>query len=1102
MKKLMLVFAVFSILGLQVYAQNTITGKVIDDSGEALPGVSVLVKGTTIGTMTLGNGTYSIEVPDGSNTLVFSYIGMKTQEVTITGNVVDVTLVQSSEAIDEVVVTALGISREKKSLGYAVQEVGGDDVNMVKGNDFTSSLSGKVSGVQIQTNTNFGGSTNVIIRGSSSLTGNNQALFVVDGIPIDNTIFNDSYQASGRTGYDYGNAASDINPNDIESISVLKGSAATALYGSRAANGVILITTKKGSKNKDLGVSFSSNYTVGIVDKSTFPTYQKEYGAGYATWWAGVAQPGWGTYGDDIHPGLEHWDWNGDGTDDYIVPTYEDASFGEKFDPSLMVYQWDAFIPGLDTYGKATPWVAAEHDPYYFFNKASTYSNSIQLSGGGDKSTYRFSYQNLSQTGIMPNSKLNKNNFNLTGTYDIMKNLKVTTNVSYINTSATGRNSTGYSGNILSSFRQWWQVNVDILEQKDAFDLLGTNATWNMNGPTDLAPAYWDNYYWQRYKNYETDVRNRVLGYTQLDWKANDFLSFTARASVDNYSYIQEERRAVGSIAGSFGVGYSDQPSGYALRTRNFLELNYDFIANFHKDLTEDINLRGLLGTNIRKTTYSTLFTSTNGGLAVADIYSLANTNSPLELAIESNPHIQVNGYFANASLGFYDMFFLDGSVRMDQSSTLPLDNNTYFYPSVSGSFLFSELISSDVLSFGKIRLNYAEVGNSAPFARLNDVYYQQFPFAGVGVATNGSTKFNPELKPEKTKSLEAGLTLNFLKNRVGFDLSVYDNNSVDQIMPVAVSYATGYSYKYVNAGEINNKGIELMLNFTPVKKKDLKWDMNINWSKNKSNVVSLAEGVDNLQLASLQGGVTINARVGEPYGTIQGTDFLYYNDVKTPENRIITPSGKYAHTETSDQVIGDINPDWIAGIRNSISYKNFNFSFLIDWKKGGDIFSLDMWYGMGTGLYPETAGLNDLGNPLRDPVVDNGDGTYGAESGGRVLPGVMEDGTPNTIRVYEGWYANSQGWKSGVNALQVYDASYIKLREVALTYSLPTSMLRKTFLNDVSLSIVGSNLWILHKNLPYADPETTQGAGNIQGWQSGVMPTTKNIGFTLNVKF
>jgi len=1102
MKKLMLLFAFFSLMSLQIYAQKTVTGTVTDDAGKAIPGVSVLVKGTTIGTMSLSDGTYSVKVPDGSNVLIFSYIGKETQEITISGNVVNVKLMPSSEAIDEVVVTALGISRDKKSLGYAVQEVEGDDINAVKGDNFVSSLSGKVSGVQIQTNTNFGGSTNVIVRGSSSLTGNNQALFVVDGVPIDNTIFNDSYQASGRTGYDYGNGASDINPNDIESISVLKGAAATALYGSRAANGVILITTKKGKKSEALGVSFSSNYTVGIVDKSTFPTYQKEYGGGYATWWAGVAEPGWGTYGDDIHPGLEHWDWNGDGTDDYIVPTYEDASMGEAFDPSLMVYQWNSFIPGLETFGQATPWVAAEHDPYYFFNKSNTFSNSIQVSGGGEKSTYRLSYQNLDQTGILPNSRLNKNNISLSGSYDITEKLRVTTFANYINTSTTGRNSTGYSGNIMSSFRQWWQVNVDILEQKDAFDLLGTNATWNMNGPSDLNPAYWDNFYWQRYKNYETDTRNRLIGYSQLDWDVNDFMSLTARVAVDNYSYIQEERRAVGSIAGSFGVGYGDVSSGYALKTRNFTETNFDLIANFHKDFNENMTFRGLLGTNIRQTHFATLFASTNGGLAVADIYALANTKSPMELPIETQGDIQVNGYFANASLGLYNMLFLEGSLRMDQSSTLPVDNNTYFYPSASASFLFSEIVDFDWLSLGKVRLNYAEVGNSAPFSRLNDVYYQQFPFAGNGVATNGSTKFNSELKPERTQSLETGLTLNFLNNKVGFDLSFYNNNTVDQIMPVAISYATGYSYKYVNAGEINNKGVELMLNFTPVKKKDLRWDMNINWSKNKSNVVSLAEGVDNLQLASLQGGVTINARVGEPYGTIQGTDFLYYNDIRTPENRIVTESGKYAHTETSDQVIGDINPDWIAGIRNTISYKNFDFSFLIDWKKGGDIFSLDLWYGMGTGLYPETAGTNDLGNPLRDPVVDNGDGTYGSESGGRILEGVLEDGTPNTIRIYEGWYANSQGWKSGTNALQVYDASYVKLREVTLSYRLPSKYLGKSFINDLSLGIVGSNLWIIHKNLPYADPETTQGAGNIQGWQSGVMPTTKNIGFTLNVKF
>ncbi len=1098
MKKIKLLLAIFAI-GLQsVFAQTKeISGKVTSaEDGSSIPGVSVSVKGTTLGTITDIGGNYHLKAPQNAHTLVFSFVGMQTKEAGITGNVVNVQLKAEVLGLNEVVVTALGISREKKSLGYSVQEVKGNDVNMIKGNDFTSSLSGKVAGLQIKTNTNFGGSTNVVVRGSSSLTGNNQALFVIDGVPVDNTILNSAYQCVGGHGYDYGNTASDINPNDIESISILKGAAATALYGSRAANGVILITTKKGSKNKTFGVSYSGNVTIGVMDKSTFPKYQKEYGAGYGIDWYGVA-------GQPDHFGLEYYDWNGDGTVDYNVPTYEDASMGEPFDPNFNVYQWNSFIPGLDTYGKALPWVAAKHDPSHFFENARSLSNSVQISGGGDVTTYRFSYQNLTQTGLMPNSSLDKNNFSFTGTYDITDKIKVTSFANYIHTKTKGRNSTGYSGNILSSFRQWYQVNVDILDQKAAFEKLGTNATWNMNSPDDLNPAYWDNPYWDRYKNYESDSRDRIVGYTKVDWKATDFITITGRAAIDHYTYIQEERRAVGSIAEAFGVGLGDASSGYSVKRGDFTELNFDLMANFKKELSDVANLTGVIGTNIRKRSFSDIWASTNGGLSVPDVYSLANTNSPLDLPEENAGKMQVNGYFANASLGLADMLFVEGSLRIDQSSTLPLHNNTYLYPSASGSFIFTKFIKQNILSLGKLRLNYAEVGNDAPFASLYNVYYQKFPFNGNGVASNNGSSSsqktinNPDLKSERTKSLEAGITLNFLDNRVGLDVAVYDNRTVDQIMPAAISYATGSSYKYVNAGEVSNKGIELMINLTPVKTKVFKWDADINWSKNKSKVVSLAEGVDNLQLASLQGGVTINARVGEPLGTIQGTDYVYYKDVKTPENRIIE-DGYYWVTSTSDQVIGDVNPDWTAGLRNSFSYKNLNLSFLIDWKHGGDLFSLDMWYGSSTGLYPESAGLNDLGNPVRNYVT-------GDEStdGGLILQGVLPDGTKNNVRSDQmGTYYTPLGSAYAPNAMFIYDASYIKLRELSLTYTLPSSLFNNTFINSASIGFVGSNLWIIHKNLPYADPETTQGAGNIQGWQSGVMPSTRNFGFTLNVNF
>lgn len=1087
MKKVLLLFAFLGFLSMQVFAQRTVTGTVTGaDDGMGLPGVSVLVKGTQVRTITDANGAFSVTVPAGANTLVFEFMGMETQEVAIAGDVVNCVMKSSDIALDDVVVTALGVTREKKSLGYSVQEVGGEEVNTIKSNDFTTALSGKVAGLQIKANTNFGGSTNVVLRGSSSLTGNNQALFVVDGVPIDNTILNSSYQQRGGAGYDYGNTASDINPNDIESVSVLKGAAATALYGSRAANGVVLITTKKGNKSKALGVSYSGNITLGFLDKSTFPKYQDKYGAGYGIDW----------YSASDYPGLEYYDYDGDGVDEYINPTYEDASMGEPFNPNVLAYTWNSFIPGLPTYGQPLPWVAAEHDPSYFFETAVTLSNSVQVAGGGENSTYRFSYQNLSQTGLMPNSKLDKNNFSLTGTYDITNKVKVTTFANYISTQTKGRNNTGYSGNILSSFRQWWQVNVDILDQKDAFDLLGTNATWNMNSPDDLRPAYWDNPYWVRYKNYQTDGRNRFLGYTKIDWTVTDFMTLTARAAVDNYSYIQEERRAVGSIAEAFGVGLGDASSGYAVKKGDFTELNFDLMANFKKNFSENISLNGLIGTNIRKRSFSSVYASTNGGLAVPEIYSLANTVSPLQLPEETDGKIQVNGYFANASLGISNMIFIDGAVRIDQSSTLPADNNTYFYPSISGSFLFSEVLKSDILSLGKIRLNYAEVGNDAPYASLHDVYFQAFPFNGNGVASANTTKMNPELKSERTKSLEAGLTLNFLQNRIGFDLAVYDNRTVDQIMPAAISTATGYRSKFVNAGEVSNKGIEIMLNFTPIKTADLRLDVDLNWAKNKSKVVSLDEGLENLQLAGLQGGVTINARVGEPYGVIQGTDFVYYNNVKTPENRIIE-DGIYWKTATSDQVIGDINPDWTAGFRSVLTYKNLKFSFLIDWKKGGDLFSLDMWYGTSTGLYEESARLNDLGNPIRNYVI--GDPSY---DGGVILPGVLPDGTPNNVRSDEmGTYYTPDGSAYAPNALFIYDASYIKLREVALTYVLPAKYFGK-IIKGASVSLVGNNLWIIHKNLPYSDPETTQGAGNIQGWQSGVMPSTRNIGFSLNVNF
>lgn len=1059
------------------------------EDGSPLPGSSVIVKGTTVGTVSDFEGKYVLRVPTGATDLVVSFVGFKSQDITIQGRtVIDVTL--EPEVIGfEVVVTALGISREKKSLGYAVQEVAGEELNKVKTTDnFINSMSGRLAGVQVKANGNIGGSSNIVIRGAKSFIGSNQAMFVVDGVPIDNTSTNNLGQIAGRSGYDYGNAAADINPNDIESISVLKGAAATALYGSRAANGVIMITTKKGSKipGKAVGVALNSSVSLGMYDKSTFPKYQREYGGGYGPYYSGGA-----------HPGLEEFDLDGDGTLDLVVPFYEDASMGEKFDPNLMVYQYNSLYLESEHYKQKTPWVAAENGPGSFFETAVTLNNNIEITGGSDKTTFRLSYTNLDQTGIMPNSSVKRNNFLLTATNNITKKLTVTGSANYINTKGKGRNSTGYSDNIMSSFRQWCQMNVDIKEQKDLYEKTKRNMSWNPTYYDDLSPIYWDNYYWTRYENYETDARNRIIGYVQADYKLASFLSLMGRMSVDTYNSLQEERRAVGSVPGELGVTRPDVTSGYSRFTKDFIETNMDLMANFNKNLTEDINLTALLGTNIRRLTDESVYASTNGGLSVPDVYALRVSASPMLPPEEVYQQIGTNGFYGGASLAIKNLVFLDGNYRMDQSSTLPSNNRTYFYPSVSGSFLFSELVNASWLSYGKFRLNYAEVGNGGQWGYLRDIYNSASPFGNASIASVANMKRNPDLKEERTKSLEAGLEMNMFLNRLGFDIAVYQTTTVDQIMPVDLSLATGYTNRIYNAGDMQNRGIEATVRGTPVKSSDFQWDISANWTKNVNKVIDLYGDIENLTLeGGLQGGVSINARKGEPYGTIQGSDFVYHANGQP----IVRSNGYYQVSPTSDIVIGYINPDWIGGVNNTLRYKDLSLSFLVDFQKGGDIFSLDLWYGMGTGLYEETVGNNELGNPKRDPVIGT-PGNYDPASGGLLLPGVFENGTPNNVRIPGNNY-RAYGWNRNPNSRYVYDASYIKLRELNLTYNLPAKLMEKTFISGASVSFIGSNLWIIKKNLPHADPESSQGSGNIQGWQSGVLPAVRNFGVSIGLTF
>lgn len=1088
MKKLTIFIAFLLFAGFNVQAQMQISGTVTSvEDGLSIPGVSIVVKdNATIGTTTSIEGKYSLTVPSNAEILIFSFVGMKTQEVAINNrSVVDVQMESEILEMGEVVVTALGISREKKSLGYAVQKVEGEAINQVKTDNFVNSLSGKVSGVQIRRTTNMGGSTNITIRGNHSLMGNNQALFVVDGVPVSNMNTNSRSQEQAGVGYDYGSAASDINPEDIESISVLKGAAASALYGSRAANGVVMITTKKGSKkDKGIGISINSGVTIGSVDKSTFPTYQEQYGAGY------------GAYYDDPSGFFWYEDVDGDGTPDLITPLTEDASYGAAFDENLMVYQWDAFDSESSNYKTATPWVAAENGPITFFETPIVYSNSVSIDNSFDKGNYRMSYSNHDESGLLPNSELKRNNFLMNMSYDLTEKLTASGSANFIQTDALGRNSTGYNDNIMSGFRQWWQVNTDLQDQKDAYFATKRNVTWNYAATDNSSPIYWDNPYWTRYENYETDTRKRIVGNMALNYKLTDWLDVYGRVSVDSYNELQEERRNVGSVATTFGLGEGadgtisrpDQTSGYQRKDITFTEYNYDIMFKYNKDLTEKINVSGVVGTNIRRTNLDWIKSATNGGIGVPQLYSLQNSLSPIPYPKEASEKIGVNGIYGSLSLGYDRFLFVDGTLRRDHSSTLPADNSVFYYPSVTGSLVFSELMSYDWLSFGKIRLNYAEVGNSAGFDQITDTY-NVYAGLNAGISSVSGTKKNPDLKPEKSKSLEGGLEMFFLNRRVGFDVALYKVNTIDQILPVKVTSATGYNYKVINAGEIENKGIEFSLNATPVVKKDFSWNLSINYSKNINEVISLTEGLENLQLGSFQGGVTINAMVGQPYGVIYGTDYTYLNGQKVVD----ASNGQYIKTGTSDNVIGNSNPDWNGGILNNFNYKNISLGFLIDVQKGGDIFSLDMYYGLATGLYEETAFINDLGNPVRNPLD---------EGGGFINEGVNEDGSVNTTRIDASRYG-AFGYRRGLpDKAFVYDASYVKLREVTLTYKLPEKLFNKIFIKGASLSFVGSNLWIIYKNLPYADPESGLGAGNLQGYSIGPLPTTRNFGFNVKLQF
>ena len=1080
MRKIAIVMALLLCSKFSIFAQ--IKGKVMDSKdGSPLAGASVKIKGTTKGTTSNADGTFSIDA-DKQVSLEISGAGFSPQTLKASpGQSIEIKLQANTTNMSEVIVTALGITRSKNTLPFSAQKVSASDVNSSRGSNFVNNLSGKVSGVEIRQNNVMGGSTNVVLRGSKSLTGSNQALFVVDGVPYANANSNSGTQKIGGGGYDYGNTAADINPDDIESVTVLKGASASALYGSRGTNGVILVSTKKGRKG--LGITVNTGFTQSSILRNTFPKYQKKYGAGY------------GSYFDAA-------DINGDGVVDEVAPTYDDASWGFAFDPNRLVYQWDAFDKNSPNFKKATPWVAAANDPSTFFEKPISFNNSIFIETGNEKGSLAIGYTRNDEKGVLPNSSIKKDLINFSSSYKITDNLTVSAAANYTKTAGKGRFGTGYDGanalNLMTNFREWWETNVDIKDLKRAYDAEQKNATWNYSSAStgELGPIYWDNPYFTRAKSYENDTRDRYFGNIALNYKVASWLNIMGRVSIDNYNELQQERKALTSVGVSFYTRYNV----------GFKEINYDLLATAEWNLKNDLKLNALLGSNTRIEKSSSVYATTNGGLAFPNLYTIANSISAPPPPVEGESTKRVEGVFTGATLTYKNTYTLDATFRRDRSSTLPAENNKYNYYSVSGGFIFSELVKKNWLSYGKLRGSYAEVGSDAPVYYVKDVYVNEIdPNSGNSVTSyDGSplfsvsgTKNNPALKPERTKSSEIGLEMSFLKSRIGFDLTYYNAKTINQILPVTVSTATGYNRRIVNSGELLNKGIELSLYGTPIKTKNFQWDINVNFTRNRNKVVDLytppgKQPITNLVLGSFQGSITVNASLNEPYGTIHGTDYIYTNGQPT-----VGTDGNYMLTDKNNVTIGNINPDWIGGVNNKLSYKGFSLGFLIDVRKGGSVFSTDMYYALAGGLYEETAGNNDLGNPLRNPLTND------ATSGGVIRPGVTADGKPNTIRASTENYGEFDSYVSSPDKRFVYDAGYIKLREVSIGYSLPKSIFNGSFgkaFKGIDISVVGRNLAILHKNLPYADPEDGFSSGNLQGIQTGSYPAVRNIAF--NVKF
>jgi len=1079
-------------------AQRTITGTVKDEKGEAVIGASVLVKGTTTGTYTDENGNFTISAPANATTLVFKYLGYKAQEVPLTAsNVVNVSLEPDVLGLEEVVVTAIGISSEKKKLAYAVQDVSGDQVTAAGNNNTMSALAGKVAGLQVISSTGSpGASVYLQLRGATSITGDNTPLFVVDGIPIDN-----SYNYSGSpnnvgalinnnliASVDNSNRAIDINPDDIASVTVLKGAAATALYGIRAAHGAIIITTKKGGAEgagKGLHASYSTTLTMENVNK--LPDLQDEYVKGSGGSLRSYESTASGSWGPAVH------DANGN------VQLYWDPSQQTDFN------QYGELVETTnpDTFGHAlipfTPYDNAKQ----FFRTGHTFENNIALSGGGDNGGFRVSFGSLNQDGVVPLSTFDRYTAKIAGQSKIGNQWSVGGSVTYTQSGGTrvqtGSNTSG--------------LMLDLLRTPISFD--NSNGSDNPTDPSayilpngyprvyrGLAPqiggAWYDNPYWTINQNPFVDDVNREFGYGEVNYSPFSWLKFTERIGNDFYSDRRNQHFAINSAA---------LPAGQVFTQDYFYRhVNNDILATATKDFSDKFSASLTLGNNAFSQHQEQNYVQ-GDQLAIPNFYNISNAAVVSSVNIVSR--YRTYAFYGSLDLAIANQLYINATARNETSSTLPNDNNSFFYPSASASWVFTEplgLSNNKIFPYGKIRASYAQVGSDAPpyvlgtpftSTTANDGWTTGIVFplpdrngnltTGYGNAANLG---NPGLKPEKTWSYEFGADLRFIQNRIGLDVTYYYSKSLDQIVPAPIAGSTGFQQQFLNSGSIENRGWEISLNITPVKTKDWRWDVGINWSTNQSKVLELANGVNTLFLGGFED-PSISAVVGQPYASIYGTRWL--RDPKT--GQIVIDDGTlgqegYPVEDAQVGVIGNNEPDWISGITSTLSWKGLSLYVLFSIRQGGQIWD---------GTYGALAYFGRTASTLtrNDSTIFSGVRGYQDASGNIVTEG------SNTVKVPldQTWYQALPGSGFTGPAEQfVEDASYVKLKELSITYSLNPKWLTKTPIASLDISLVGRNLW-LSTNYKGVDPETSlTGANHSQGMDYFNMPSTRSYGINLKI--